>query len=229
MAPLSSVIQFMVLPDMDVKDMLTRYHDVPGDIKGSKSQTESVTDGNNDVTVKKEMDNTHHLEYCVVNYGASRTSMDREINDVKLENVEQTYCDSKMALDVPDTDRPHPVLLVQVKQELDDVDSVCTGHSTTVHCVMHFPECGVSSGEETNNTCDSEDSVKQEVDDTHHCYTAVTEILSELPIAMEVNDVKHEPSTHVEHSSTVSPDAEIGAHTPLPLVPVKNKEEIKDV
>jgi hypothetical protein len=48
--------------EIDVKDVLTRYQEVPRDIKDSTAQTESVTDGNNDVTLKKGVDNTHQLE-----------------------------------------------------------------------------------------------------------------------------------------------------------------------
>jgi hypothetical protein len=188
----------IVLPDMDVKDMLTQCQEVPGDIKHTTAQTESVADRNSDVTVMKELYNTHQVDYYVVNNGASGMLMDGEINNVKLENSEQTDCDSPIA---PYGDSPHPVLLVQVKQELDDVDGVCTEHSD-----IQFPECGVSSGELTNNTYDNEVSV-----------------------VGEVNDVKHEPSAHAEYSSIVSAEVEIGPHTPLPLLPVQIKEEIDDV
>jgi hypothetical protein len=216
---------------MDVKDILTRYQSVPGDIKDRTAQTESVTDVNSDVRVKKEVHNTHQLEYYLVADGASGMSMKLKVNDVKIEDVEQTDCDSKMApmADVPDTDRPHPVLLVQVKQELDDVDGVCTEHITTVHSDIHIPVYGVSFAEENNNSYDSEVSVKQEVDNIHHWYTDVTDNSSELQISMEINDVKHATNARVEYSSTVSPEAEIGPHTPLPLLSVKIKEEIDDV
>jgi hypothetical protein len=66
--------------------------------------------------------------------------------------------------DVHYNDILHPVLRVQVKQELDDVNSVCTEHSTTVHSDIHIPVRGVSSGEKSNNTYKNEVSVKQDVD-----------------------------------------------------------------
>jgi hypothetical protein len=113
-----------------------RYQNVPGDIKDTTAQTECVTYGDSDVTVKKEVDNKHQLGYCVnVNDSASGISMKTKVNDIKIENIDltdfdnkmssmvdvaQTDHDSEMALitNVPDTDRPHPVLLVHVKQEL---------------------------------------------------------------------------------------------------------------
>jgi hypothetical protein len=164
---------------MDVKDILTRHLEVPGDIKDTTLQTDSVTDGNSDVTVKKEVENTDQLEYCVVNDGGSGMSMKMEVKDIKLEDVEQiygdskmasmadveqTYCDSKMTpmVDVSDTDRPHPVLLLHVKQELEDVDGVYTEPSTTVHTVMQLSGCAMSSAAETY---DSEVSDKRHLTD----------------------------------------------------------------
>jgi hypothetical protein len=95
--------------------------------------------------------------------------------------------------------------------------------------IYTFQNVAWASGEKTNNTCDSEVAVKQDVDDTHHCYADITDIPSELPIAMECNDVKHDPSTRVECSSFVSIDTEIGTHSSLPLLPVNIKEEIDHV
>jgi hypothetical protein len=51
----------IVIPGMDVKDTLTRCQEVPGVLKHTTAQTESVPDGNRDVPVKKEVDNTHQL------------------------------------------------------------------------------------------------------------------------------------------------------------------------
>jgi hypothetical protein len=86
MVPPSSRIKLIVLPEMDVKDIRIRYHEVPGDIKDTTSQTDSVTNGNSDVSVMKEVDNTHQLEYSVVIDGASGMSIDREINKRRRAN-----------------------------------------------------------------------------------------------------------------------------------------------
>jgi hypothetical protein len=137
----------IVIPYMDVKDILTGCQEVLGDSKDTTTKTEYVTEDNRDVPVKTEVESTDQLDYYVVNHGASGMSVEIKARDIKLEDVEQTYCDSKMApmADVPVTDRPHAVLLVQVKHELDDVDSICTESSTTVHSDIHVSGCAMLS------------------------------------------------------------------------------------
>jgi hypothetical protein len=83
-----------------------------------------------------------------------------------------------------------------------------------VHSDIYIPVYGVSSAEETNTTHTSEVSVKQEVDNIHLWYSAITDVPIELPIAMEVN---HEPNAYAEYSSIVSPEMEIDTHTSLPM------------
>jgi hypothetical protein len=219
---------------MDVKDILTRCQEVSGDIKETTAQTES--DGNNDVPVKKEVDNTHQIEYNVVTDGGM--SMHMGFKDVQLE---QTVCEHKMEMmaDVSDTGRPHPVLLVQVKRDLD-VHGVCPQHGTIVHGDRTLPGCGTACAEESKNTCNRDVSVKQEVDNTHHLYNDVTDDTIEMSIKVEVNDVKHESTANMECASNLSPGVNIqdahtpypvllDIHTPYPVLLAKVKEEMGEV
>jgi hypothetical protein len=124
---------------MDVKDIPTWSKGVAADIKDTTILNESLTDDSSHVPVKKDVDNAQLLEYNVVRDGATGMLMD--IKNVKVDHVAQTECDHKLDLtvDVADTARPYPVLLVQVKQELDDVESICPQHHTALHSDIKLP------------------------------------------------------------------------------------------
>jgi hypothetical protein len=75
------------------------------------------------------------LFYNVVSGGASGITMDMKVKGVLG--------------DVPDTGIPYPVLFVQVKQEIDDVEGVCPEHDTTVYSDIKLDEYGMPSGDDT--------------------------------------------------------------------------------
>jgi hypothetical protein len=185
-----------------------------------------------------EVDNTYTLEYTVGTDGASGISMVLEDEDVKVEHVAQTDCDSTMELtdDIPDTGRPYPVLLVQVKQEIDDVEGVCPEHDTTVYSDIKLPEYGMSSVDDTKFstprstylTDNSDVSVKQEPDNMHQGLTVInTAESTSLNINMGVKDFTIEPNIHMECASNIHPDVEDQVtHKPIPVLLVNVKQEV---
>jgi hypothetical protein len=62
---------------MEAKDTLTRCQEMPVDTKEDTHNLNTSVAYASDVPVKKEVDNTHTLEYNVVADGASEISMMR--------------------------------------------------------------------------------------------------------------------------------------------------------
>jgi hypothetical protein len=223
---------------MEAKYTLTRCQEMPVDTKeDTHNVNTSVSyDNASDVPVKKEVDNALTLDNKVVTGGASGISMVMEDEDVKVEHVAQTDCDSKMKLtaDIPDTGRPYPVLLVQVKQEIDDIEGICPEHDTTVYSDIKLPGYSMSSVDDTKFstprskylTDNSDMSVKQEVDNMHQGLTVINTTSRALKINMEVKYVKIEPNIHMECASDLNADTEDQVtHKPLPVLLVNVKKE----
>jgi hypothetical protein len=208
-----------VEPGMEAKDALARRQEMPVDTKeDTHNLTTSVSyDNTSDVSVKKEVDNAHTLEYNVCTDGASGISMEAQgvkDKDIKVEHIAQTDCDSKMELaaDIPNTGRPYPVLLVQVKQELVDVEGICPEHDTTVHRDRKLPGCIVSPADDTKSTKPREKHPKdnnevpviQEVDNLHQVLPVINTDTRAMQIDIEVKDVKkikgveNEPTMNME-------------------------------
>jgi hypothetical protein len=227
-----------MLPEMESKYTPTRCQKMPVDTKeDTHNVNTSVSyDNASDVTVKKEVDNKYTLVYNVVTDVASKMSMVMEDEDVKLERLAQTDCDRKMELTakIPDTGRPYPVLLVQVKQELDDVEGGCPEHDTTVHSDIKLPDYGMWSGDDTKFaiprskylTHISDMSVKQEVHSMHQGLSVINTDTRAMKIDMEVKDVKIEPIIHMECASNLYPDMKDQVTHPLPVLLVNVNKEV---
>jgi hypothetical protein len=226
---------------MEAIETLTRCQEMSVDSKEDTHHliTSVSYDNTRDMSVKKEIDNAHTLEYNVVTDGPSGISMMMEDENVKVEHVAHTVCDSKMELtaDVPYTERPYPVLLVQVKQELDDEESICPNQYTTVYRDSKLPGCIVSPADDTkftnpmskNPTDNNEVSVKQEVNNMHQGLTVINSITNAPKIDMEIKGAQNETTIHMVCASNLNLDAENQVtHMPLPVLLVNIKKEVDE-